>query len=149
MSWAKLGWGVLLIGLVGGGLLVEWERRGRHKKPEGPDMAGWDITRLMRHLNGRGLELRRLSTNPAGTSINNAYLTTTAMTGEETQRLWKMAERIDDWHGVVYCEKISDPECRAEQRAFWADCYFERGPFRFFGDPKLLDRIHAALTDES
>ena len=145
MSRAKLGWGVLLIGLLGGALLVEWERRGRQKKPEGPDMTGWDIARLVRHLNGRGLELRRLSTSRAGMSANNAFLTTTAVSGEQTQRLWKVAERLDDWRGVVYCEKITDPEGRAEQRGLWADCYFERGPFRFFGDPRLLGRIQAAL----
>jgi hypothetical protein len=57
------------------------------------------------------------------------------------------------WQGVVYCERIGEREQMPfATRSFWEDelpTWGEYGkwigPFLFFGDPALLQRIHAAM----
>jgi len=143
--------GVLLLGGLLLGVLLHCERA-RQRQDEPPAsrvMAGWDIPRLVRHLQDSGLDLHAVSTGATTVSPRSAYLTSTERAPEEIRQLRMVVECTPEWRGVVYCERIVIPDNRAADRATWGACSIECGPFLFFGDPELLWQIEAALASVS
>src|SRR5262245_35867860 len=111
-----------------------------------PDLEHWDVPRLAEYLRSRGLTFRLVPIDQGGTNVaDNAYLTTTGETWEELDGLPKIRERIDDWAGTVYCERVNQPGRRDLQIKDWGDCALKVGPFIFFGDRGLLARLRNAL----
>lgn len=78
---------------------------------------------------------------------SGAYLTTTDVGFDYLNALTRSRESIDDWRGVVECEIVRNPTSRAERGIGAEGCYIVVGNFTFFGDPELLARIAAALTE--
>jgi hypothetical protein len=108
-------------------------------------MTDWDITDLVEHLRGAGLSFRVVAAEQ-GKPGHRAYLTTTAATRRELDRLMKVPERLADWQGTVYCERHThDEENLRVRRGLWGSGCLEAGPFLLFGDPDLLAEIRAAL----
>jgi hypothetical protein len=139
---------VILSAIVLGGLVVA-EGAGRDWAGKQPptEMDGWDLARLEQHLNSRGLQLQFVSTMASTVSTRNAYLSPTPRTFKQTQSLHRVAECIDEWRGVVYCERTDNLRDWSTERNLSAGCSFTRGPFWFFGDPKLLERIRTVLDE--
>jgi hypothetical protein len=140
---------VILIGLIG--LPIGWAYfRNNHAPPVSVAMEKGDIQSLVSHLDSRGLSLRLVHTDRNGKApLYNAFLTSTPRTWEELNRLFKFPEHAhhhSNWRGVVYCERLSRGFTR--DLAAWEDCGMQIGPFLFFGDPELLDRIHRNLLSQ-
>src|SRR5262249_55096043 len=95
------------------------------------------------HLNRAGLEVRLRSPLKNGAIGQAAFLTTTDKDWDDLNHLYKHPSRIQEWRGVVYCERVghSEPILR-----LWGDHYLVAGPFVFFGDSELLERIRAILV---
>ncbi len=116
----------------------------------------WDIPRLVAHLNDAGLRLRIVSTMRDGGSVQTAFLTTTAKEWEDLDGLPKDQKHIRRWRGTLYCERGQVSDLGGVGRTFgddwsgltrqWGDRCLVAGPFLFYGDPELLDRVRAALA---
>jgi hypothetical protein len=117
----------------------------RNKSSLPADLDHWDLPRLLHHLDGQGLGLREVPVSEAGPFGLNIFLTKTDKSWEQLNDLTKVRERVDQWRGTVYCERVSNLECYAEQIPLWGDCYLVAGRFVFFGDPELLAQIRDAL----
>ena len=113
----------------------------------GRSIDHWDIPELADHLNRTGLEVRLCSTRIDGSINQNAFLTNTNKDWCDLNRLSMGPERkqIQAWQGTVYCERMSgqDPGDLIRQ---WGEHCLVAGPFVFYGDVKLLERIRAALA---
>jgi hypothetical protein len=145
LSWRRC-WLLLPI-LLAGILLAGWARQGKERiaRPV-VRLDGWDIPQLVDHLNGAGLELCVTSTEMDGDVDQSAFLSTTPRKWADVNRLFKDAAQIDRWEGTLYCERgpmTSWPELTS----LWgADYCLVVGPFLFYGDRDLLDRVRATLT---
>jgi hypothetical protein len=110
----------------------------------------WDIPRMVAHLNDAGLQLRIVSTLKNGLVGQAVFLTTTSKEWQDLNRLPKDQKQIHRWQGTLYCESSSiDSPARSrwsEWSRQWGDCCLVAGPFFFYGDPELLDRVRAALA---
>lgn len=104
----------------------------------------WDFPQLVEHLNRTGLEVQLQSPRKDGLLVHNAYLTTTSKDWEALNYLVKDPSRIESWQGVVHCERVG----RERQPLFhsWDDPCLATGPFVFFGDADLLERIGSTLA---
>lgn len=107
-------------------------------------LDNWDFPELAEHLNRAGLNVQLHMRWKADVLIQMAFLTTTDKSWEELNRLTKDPSQIQKWRGTVYCERL-----RKEMEPsldLWDDYYLVAGPFVFFGDPELLERIRAILA---
>jgi hypothetical protein len=120
-------------------------RPGQTSRQSRPDLQGWDLPRLVGHLQGRGLTFRTVSTDKAGKAVNNVFLTVADKEWIELTGLAKTRESAVLWKGTVFCERISQSTARDVQMEVWGDLCLRTGPFLFFGDPDLLAKIRAAL----
>jgi hypothetical protein len=121
---------------------------GRPPATASAGFADWDVQRLGRELNDRGLQLHVVAAAEGGAVRNNAYFSQDDRTWKELTVLLKSVKRAGDWRGVVYCEKVTQPGSRDLQMDAWGENARMEGPFLFFGDRELLSRIHEALTGE-
>jgi hypothetical protein len=105
----------------------------------------WDIRELADHLNQAGVKVQLQSSRKDGAFLNNAYLTTTHRDWEELMRLCidPGPSRIHEWRGIVYCERAGEGKLEPPQ---WKDHLVVIGPFLFWGDVELLERIGAILV---
>ena len=140
--WLALGFALLL----GAALMRWWAKEPPPARP--PDLDDWDIPRLLRHLENRGLHLRPIATLQKGPIAHNLYLTCTGQGWVEVDGLLKAPAQIDRWRGTVYCEMIFNPVRRMQRLDQWGDCGLGVGPFVFFGDRALLRQIRDALIAE-
>jgi hypothetical protein len=129
------------------GLVCAWDLPRGHQggPPLHPGLQDWDIEDIAEHLHGAGLSFRVVAVAERGDPGDSAYLTTTALTWRDLNQLRKVPERLADWEGTVYCERALWEDDRSVRRAVWHGCCLCAGPFIFFGDPDLLERIRAAL----
>jgi hypothetical protein len=151
---SKLSWRVgrlLLPSVLVTALLAGWigQRVSGPAKSAGT-ADDWDIPRLVAYLNDAGLGLRMVSTTKNGVIDQTAFLTTTTKEWENLNRLFKDRKQIHLWQGTLYCERgrvrfFMGDDWSALTRQ-WGDCCLVVGPFLFFGDRDLLDRVRAALT---
>jgi hypothetical protein len=107
----------------------------------------WVIPELVEHLKHAGLEVRLRSTRIDGAIGHNAFLTSTQKEWNDLNRLSTGPDRrqIQAWHGTVYCERMRGQN-PADLIRQWGDHCLVAGPFIFYGDAKLLERIRAALA---
>ncbi len=101
------------------------------------------IPQLADHLNRAGLQVRLQSTIKGGVLGQTAFLTTTNKDWNDLNHLSKTSNRIREWRGTVYCERLGkgDPVLRQ-----WGDHCLVASPFVFYGDTELLKRIGAILA---
>jgi len=105
---------------------------------------GWGLRELADHLNHEGLHVRLQSTIiKVGALGRTAFLTTTDHDWEDLNHLTKDSNRLKQWRGIVYCARVgeSDPVLRQ-----WGDHCLVAGPFAFYGDAELSERIGAILA---
>jgi hypothetical protein len=134
----------VLAGLAGAA--VHWGARTAPQRSK-ECMDDWDVRDLAGYLEGRGLKLHLSPTSASANVSANAFLTTTEKPATELYGLVKDTNAMQPWAGVVYCERLRDPEDRQLVLECWADCGLRADPFVFFGDPELLARIRTALGD--
>lgn len=104
----------------------------------------WDIPELAHHLNQAGLKLSLLPVPYRGAIGPSAFLASTDKGWHALNNLSKNPKRIEEWRGVLYCERVdNDPTDLANQ---WGDLCLVVGPFLFYGDAELRDRVRAALA---
>jgi hypothetical protein len=104
----------------------------------------WDIPELVDHLNRSGLHVRSCSLRKDGVPYHQmTFLTITDKDWDELNHLSKDPERISEWRGIVSCERVGTD--REPILHLWGDHYLVVGPFVFFGDAELLERIAAIL----
>jgi hypothetical protein len=96
-------------------------------------------------LNRAGLHVQLQSTSKDGVIDCTAFLTTTAKDWDDLNRLQKDPSRLREWGGTVYCERVGGDD-RAYLVHLWEDHCFVAGPFLFYGDAELLQRIDAILA---
>ena len=141
LSWRLCGLLLVLAAVI---LLVVGvgRRKGGRAAPAVP-LDDWNIPQLVAHLNGEGLALRLVSTQKNGAICQAAFLTTTDKEWDELSRLAKKQEWIGRWRGTLYCKRNRGGE---ELAYLWGDYHLVVGPFLFFGDPELLERVQTALA---
>ena len=139
---------VAWLALVCGMLAVAWAWQHQwYGQLRTVNMTGWDIPRLVSYLNERGVRVSSVSTMALVEDPYSAFLTTTDLGFEELNALPRSKQQIDRWRGVVYCEVLDPRSRRAADVAFGMEDYsMVRGHFSFVGDPDLLRRIAAALS---
>jgi hypothetical protein len=154
MGVSKLSWRVVWLSLsavLALALLAGWIGH-RMARPAESAVAPdeWDIPQLVAYLNDAGLGLRIVSTLKHGNIDQTAFLTTTTREWEDLNRLPKDQKQIHRWQGTLYCERgraglLLGDDWSALTRQ-WGDCCLVAGPFLFYGDRDLLDRVRAALA---
>jgi hypothetical protein len=107
-------------------------------------LAKCDIPELADHLNRAGLQVRVRSSLENGEIGRCAFLTTTDKEWNELNPLLKDSSSIQQWHGTVSCERRGEKS----ELAFDVcdDHYLVAGPYLFYGDAALLERIRVALA---
>ena len=105
----------------------------------------WSIPELADHLNRAGLHMRLQSTSKDGVIGGTVFLTTTAKDWDDLNLLPKDPSQLREWRGTVYCERVGGDD-RAYLVRLWGDHCFVVGPFIFYGDAELLQRIDAILA---
>ena len=108
----------------------------------------WDFPQLADHLNRAGLEVLLQSPRKDGMFAHNAFLTTTPKGWDQLNRLGinPGTSRLQEWRGIVYCERAGKGEPALH---LWSDYSLVVGPFYFYGDAELLERIRAILVPSS
>ena len=102
---------------------------------------------MLDHLSAQGLHLHLKSSGAAGDIKERAFFTRSAHKNNETlNRLFKAKQRIEEWQGIVSCERFAAPTVGSEFEHIWGDCCLVVGPFVFFGDRELLSEIREALN---
>jgi hypothetical protein len=126
-------------------LAIAIQLRGTDPAPPPPPLDDWDIPQLAEHLNRAGLPVRLLSTQKNGRIGYTAFLTMTDKEFDDLNALAKVLDRIQQWHGTIYCERGGKNDS-ANLLQQWGEYGWAAGPFVFYGDTQLLDRIRAALA---
>lgn len=77
------------------------------------------------------------------------YLCEQPRSRERLQLLHRFPEYGDRWRGVVFCERDGylGGEIGESEWQRWGEYGLRIGPFVFFGDPALLDRIRQAIPE--
>lgn len=106
-------------------------------------LENWGIPELTDHLNHAGLPMRLCSPRKDGLIDQAAYLTTTDKDWDGLSSLKRGSRLIQKWRGTVYCESVR----KSREPAFDLDeeHYMVVGPFVFYGDAGLLERIRVIL----
>jgi hypothetical protein len=119
--------------------------------PPGPTLLedNWDIPRLVAHLNARGLQVHVIPTQKDGPLFPSVFLTTRERDWSYFNRLTRDARQIEQWQGTVYCGLRGCEPDSADLDRLWGDCYFTAGPFLFFGDRALLEKVRATFDATS
>jgi hypothetical protein len=104
------------------------------------------VTDLADHLGERGLKLRVVATGKGSPRDRVAFLTKDKA-WSELNVLPLRVEELHRWRGAVFCERLNQPGSRDPQIELWGDSCLLAGPFLFFGDQDLLDRIRGILSD--
>jgi hypothetical protein len=125
-------------------LAVASRPRRAESLPASRPIEDWSIVELVEHLNRMGVEVRLRSTQEDGTLGQAVYLTTIDKEWIALNRLNKDKNRINEWHGVIYCERTGQYMSSVFQ--LWGDHRLVVGPFLFYGDAELLNRVRAALA---
>jgi hypothetical protein len=105
----------------------------------------WDIPELAVHLNRMGVEVRLRAVPKKGPLIKSAYLTFTTKEWHDLNALNKDPRHFQEWRGTLYCERVGehDSSYLIDQ---WGDRSMAVGPFLFYGDTELLDRVRTVLA---
>jgi hypothetical protein len=129
-------------------------RRGNDEAPPASEVrvpADWTTADLLRKLEPLGLRVIPANiTNPDGPLDDGAFLTTTGRGWEELGALHTAAApgeaALARWRGTVFVRPShSRPEGRPLEVGRRSELH--AGRFHFYGDPDLLDRIEAALSE--
>jgi hypothetical protein len=127
-------------------LAVSFGQRLDHRATVLRSLQTWDIPELADHLNRAGLELRMLSPQKNAPILRTAFLTITDKEWDGLNPLIKDPSRFQAWRGTVYCERVMTKDA-GELAVEWGDPCLIAGPFVFYGDVELLDRIRAAIFE--
>jgi hypothetical protein len=111
-------------------------------------LDNWDISQLADDLNRAGLELRMHSPQNNGPILRTAFLTITDKDWNSLNPLAKDPSRLPAWRGTVYCERVIAKDV-GELAAQWGEPCLVAGPFVFYGDVELLERIRAAICEST
>jgi hypothetical protein len=105
----------------------------------------WDLPELAIYLNRMGVEVRLRAVPKNGPLSNSAYLTSTTKEWRDLNELSKDPRRIQEWQGTVYCERVGENDVShlLEQ---WGEHCLGVGPFLFYGDAQLLERVRDTLA---
>lgn len=126
-------------------LAVSVRKQGADSSPSSRPLDEWDIPELAIHLNRMGVEVRLRAVPKNGHFSRSAFLTATSKEWRDLNTLSKDPRRIQDWRGTIYCERIGerDPSYLLKQ---WGEPCLAVGPFLFYGDADILDRVRDALA---
>ncbi len=108
-----------------------------------PSIDDWSIVELVAHLNRMGVDVQLRSTQQDGTLGQAVFLTTLDKSWPRLNALNKDAQRIGEWRGVLCCERVGHHSPAAH---LYRDRGLEIGPFLFYGDAELLQRVRTALA---
>jgi hypothetical protein len=129
-------------------LAVSFSQRLDHRATALRPLDNWDIPQLADYLNRAGMEFRIHSPQKNYPIVRTAFLTITDKDWEGLNRLMKDPSRLPAWRGTVYCERVMARDA-AELAAEWGDPCLVAGPFVFYGDVELLERIRAAIFESA
>jgi hypothetical protein len=129
-------------------LAVSFGQRLDHRATVLRSLDNWHIPQLVDYLNRAGLELRMHSPQHNGPILRTAFLTITDKDWDGLNPLAKDPSRLSAWRGTVYCERVMAKDA-AELAAEWGDPCLVAGPFVFYGDVELLERIRAAICEST
>jgi hypothetical protein len=107
-------------------------------------LSDWDIPQLAAHLNRNGVPVRLRLVSETTPVVSSAYLTTTAKEWDDLNRLMKEPKRLSEWRGTLYCERVGK-NASSYLLEQWGDHCLKIGPFLFYGDAELLERVRSAL----
>jgi hypothetical protein len=135
-------------------VLVLGGRHGNYRAPAAPEVrvpADWTTADLLRKLEPLGLRVIPANvTRPDGPLDDGVFLTTTGRGWEELAALHTAAApgeaALGRWRGTVFVRpsrRAPDTQPLAPDRR----SALHAGRFHFYGDPELLDRIEAALSE--
>jgi hypothetical protein len=142
--WRWIRWAPLLA-VAAALLLAARACREPGKGPTAARLDRWGLPDLLAHLHGAGLGLHVVPAARDGGLERGAFLTADERGWEELNALPKVPERADRWGGVVFVERRWPGEAWEVRSEVWGDRCVVAGPFVFFGDPALLDRVRDAL----
>jgi hypothetical protein len=134
----------LLLTALGLAAVDHWRPRHTAARPDLPEQ--WDCRDVLSHLRGSGLDYRAVSTARSGDCRRSVFLTKTDKTWAELNATPKFPERLDDWRGTVYCEKMGAPALQQGRNQMWGESCLQLGAFVFFGDAALLAEIEESLA---
>jgi hypothetical protein len=109
----------------------------------------WGVPELADYLQRAGIRLHVVPATKDGVVGDTAFLSTTANSWPELNRLRKDANQLARWRGILYCERLEHKKMRRVLEEQWGDYGWSAGPFLFYGDPELLARVRAVLLDAS
>src|SRR5690242_13738981 len=115
------------------------ERRADRRRAE-RRLRGWDIPQLADHLQRSGVDVRLVPVSKDGPPLHSVYLTTTAKEWDDLNHLMKEPQRMAEWRDTLYCERVGDSDAASLLRQ-WGNHGRQIGPFLFYGDAELLDRV--------
>jgi hypothetical protein len=104
----------------------------------------WDFSKLVTHLNSRGVNVRLQAASKTGAARYSAFLTSTPKEWRDLNALSKDPRHIHQWRGTLYCEHVGDSDVE-HLLGQWGDHCLEIRPFLFYGDAELLDQVCTAL----
>jgi hypothetical protein len=123
-------------------------RQGNDGAPVDRVPADWTAVDLLRKLGPLGL--RVMPASRTGPLDDGVYLTTTGLGWEELSVLHKAARpgeaALGRWRGTVFVRPSRRPP-DTRPLAVGRRSALHAGRFHFYGDPELLDRIEAALSE--
>ncbi len=105
----------------------------------------WSVIEMAEHLNCMGLKLHMHPTQAKGAIGQTVFLTTIATDWSDLNKLNKDGKRIHEWRGVLFCERLVDNGSMRATHLMGDRCLLV-GPFLFYGDAELLDRVRATLA---
>jgi hypothetical protein len=53
--------------------------------------------------------------------------------------------RLGEWQGIVFLDRLGNLDSLAEELQIWGEHGLQIGPYVFFGDPNLLQRIYKVI----
>ena len=145
MRYPRAHYWILCAVFLAGIALAAWLGQ-RTASPPPPTLDSWTLAELTDHLERAGLHLHATPAERNG-GHRAVYLTTRETSADEIGRLNKAPERLPSWHGVLYAERVDDAERRQVMLDAWGDAGRSAGPFVFYGDPELVSRVRAILTE--
>jgi hypothetical protein len=125
-------------------LATAFRQCGIDPAPSARPLDDWDFSELAEHLHHSGVEVRLRSTREDGAFDRTVFLTVIDKDWNDLNALNKDARRIREWHGVVSCERMGENVTRATH--VLGDRCLVVGPFLFYGDAEMLQRVRTALA---